>query len=236
MGLEEARAVEPHAWTARIPGIADPRGAGWSPFPLDAIENEIEALPGERFAAVGASPEDAGSRHERRRVPVDPLILDLSVGLETADAHPRKAQLGSAGRQTREVVLVRASPRPLKGHAAVLSDHVVSHDEGGLRDGVEARADGLGDRVAAFDTEADAIALANSGELGLAAYVMSGDRSRAMRVAGALDAGMVGINTGRVSCAAAPFGGVKGSGYGRSGGREGIDEYLETSYVAIAEP
>lgn len=118
----------------------------------------------------------------------------------------------------------------------MLSDHVVSHDVGGIRDGVEARADGLGDRVAAFDTEADAIALANSGELGLAAYVMSGDRSRAMRVAGALDAGMVGINTGRVSCAAAPFGGVKGSGYGRSGGREGIDEYLETSYVAIAEP
>ena len=90
--------------------------------------------------------------------------------------------------------------------------------------------------IAAFDTEAEAMALANSSELGLAAYVMSGDRSRAMRVAGAVDAGMVGINTGRVSCAAAPFGGVKGSGYGRSGGREGIDEYLETSYVAIAEP
>jgi succinate-semialdehyde dehydrogenase/glutarate-semialdehyde dehydrogenase len=88
--------------------------------------------------------------------------------------------------------------------------------------------------IAAFETEAEAIALANSSELGLAAYVMSGDRSRAMRVAGCLDAGMVGINTGRVSCATAPFGGVKGSGYGRSGGREGIDEYLETSYVAIA--
>ena len=64
---------------------------------------------------------------------------------------------------------------------------------------------------------------------------MSGDRARAVRVGGALEAGMVGVNTGRVSCAAAPFGGVKGSGYGRSGGREGIDEYLETSYMAIAE-
>ncbi len=78
------------------------------------------------------------------------------------------------------------------------------------------------------------LALANSTDMGLAAYVMSGDRGRAVRVAGALEAGMVGINTGRVSCAAAPFGGVKGSGYGRSGGREGIDEYLETSYIALA--
>jgi succinate-semialdehyde dehydrogenase / glutarate-semialdehyde dehydrogenase len=89
--------------------------------------------------------------------------------------------------------------------------------------------------IAAFDTEAQAIEMANSSDMGLAGYVMSGDRGRAVRVAGALEAGMVGINTGRVSCAAAPFGGVKGSGYGRSGGREGIDEYLETSYMAIAE-
>ena len=89
--------------------------------------------------------------------------------------------------------------------------------------------------IAAFDSEAQAIELANSSDMGLAGYVISGDRARAVRVAGALEAGMVGINTGRVSCAAAPFGGVKGSGYGRSGGREGIDEYLETSYMAIAE-
>ncbi len=89
--------------------------------------------------------------------------------------------------------------------------------------------------IAAFDTEPQVIALANSTDMGLAAYVMSGDRARALRVAEALEAGMVGINTGRVSCAAAPFGGVKASGYGRTGGREGIDEYLETSYMAIAE-
>lgn len=68
-----------------------------------------------------------------------------------------------------------------------------------------------------------------------AAYVMTGHRARAMRVGEALGAGMVGVNTGQVSCAAAPFGGVKGSGYGRPGGREGIDEYLQTSYMAIAE-
>lgn len=89
--------------------------------------------------------------------------------------------------------------------------------------------------VAAFDSEPEAIALANGTDAGLAAYVMTADRARAVRVASALEAGMVGVNTGRVSCAAAPFGGVKGSGFGRSGGREGIDEYLDTSYMAIAE-
>jgi succinate-semialdehyde dehydrogenase/glutarate-semialdehyde dehydrogenase len=90
--------------------------------------------------------------------------------------------------------------------------------------------------VATFDSEAEVIARANRPELGLAAYVMTGDLARAMRVAGRLEAGMVGVNRGRVSCAAAPFGGVKGSGSGRVGGREGLDDYLETSYVALPEP
>jgi succinate-semialdehyde dehydrogenase/glutarate-semialdehyde dehydrogenase len=90
--------------------------------------------------------------------------------------------------------------------------------------------------VSTFDTEAEAVALANSSELGLAAYVMTAELARAMRVSQALDAGMVGVNRGRVSCAAAPFGGIKGSGFGRAGGREGIDEYLATCSVALPEP
>jgi succinate-semialdehyde dehydrogenase / glutarate-semialdehyde dehydrogenase len=89
--------------------------------------------------------------------------------------------------------------------------------------------------IAPFDTEDEVIARANHCDLGLAAYVMGGDLARARRVAESLEAGMVGLNRGRVSCAAAPFGGVKGSGYGRSGGPEGLDEYLETTYVAIEE-
>ncbi|WP_040754463.1 NAD-dependent succinate-semialdehyde dehydrogenase [Nocardia transvalensis] len=87
--------------------------------------------------------------------------------------------------------------------------------------------------VTGFDDESDAIAAANATEYGLAAYVYTNDLNRALRVAEALDAGMVGINRGAISDAAAPFGGVKQSGLGREGGSEGIEEYLETKYIAI---
>ena len=87
--------------------------------------------------------------------------------------------------------------------------------------------------VIAFDSEADAIAAANDTEFGLVAYVYTRDIKRALRVCEALETGMVGLNQGMVSNPAAPFGGVKQSGFGREGGYEGIEEYLETKYVAI---
>jgi succinate-semialdehyde dehydrogenase/glutarate-semialdehyde dehydrogenase len=88
--------------------------------------------------------------------------------------------------------------------------------------------------VTAFSSEAEAIAAANRTEYGLTAYVYTRDLDRALRVAEALDVGMVGLNQGLVSNPAAPFGGVKQSGFGREGGFEGIGEYLETKYVALA--
>ncbi len=87
--------------------------------------------------------------------------------------------------------------------------------------------------VIAFDSEDDAIAAANDTELGLVAYVYTRDLKRALRVCEALETGMVGLNQGMVSNPAAPFGGVKQSGFGREGGYEGIEEYLETKYVAV---
>jgi len=87
--------------------------------------------------------------------------------------------------------------------------------------------------VVAFDTEEEGVALANDTEYGLVAYVFTEGFSRGMRVAEALDTGMVGLNAGVVSNAAAPFGGVKASGFGREGGLEGIEEYLETKYVGF---
>ncbi|HEX2071731.1 MAG TPA: NAD-dependent succinate-semialdehyde dehydrogenase [Thermoleophilaceae bacterium] len=87
--------------------------------------------------------------------------------------------------------------------------------------------------VIGFDSEDDAIAAANDTELGLVAYVYTRDFKRALRVCEALETGMVGLNQGMVSNPAAPFGGVKQSGFGREGGYEGIEEYLETKYVAI---
>ncbi len=80
----------------------------------------------------------------------------------------------------------------------------------------------------------DAVALANATEMGLTAYVYTRDLARGLRLCERLDVGMVGLNRGLVSDPAAPFGGVKQSGLGREGGYEGIDEYLETSYVAAA--
>jgi succinate-semialdehyde dehydrogenase / glutarate-semialdehyde dehydrogenase len=87
--------------------------------------------------------------------------------------------------------------------------------------------------VGAFDSEEAAIARANDTEYGLVAYVFTRDLKRALRVCEALETGMVGLNQGMVSNAGAPFGGVKQSGIGREGGTEGIEEFLETKYVAV---
>jgi succinate-semialdehyde dehydrogenase/glutarate-semialdehyde dehydrogenase len=87
--------------------------------------------------------------------------------------------------------------------------------------------------ITTFDTEEEAVAQANASEYGLTSYVYTRDLTRTIRMAEALEFGMVGVNTGLVSNPAAPFGGVKASGYGREGGFEGIDEYLETTYVSL---
>jgi succinate-semialdehyde dehydrogenase/glutarate-semialdehyde dehydrogenase len=88
--------------------------------------------------------------------------------------------------------------------------------------------------IATFSTEQQALAAANLTEYGLVAYVYTRDLARAFRVCEGIETGMVGLNQGVVSNAAAPFGGVKQSGFGREGGFEGISEYLETKYVAIS--
>lgn len=85
-----------------------------------------------------------------------------------------------------------------------------------------------------FETEAQAIDLANATDAGLAAYLYTRDVSRAWRVAEALETGMVGLNTGLISTEVAPFGGVKSSGIGREGSRYGIDDYVELKYLCLA--
>jgi succinate-semialdehyde dehydrogenase / glutarate-semialdehyde dehydrogenase len=87
--------------------------------------------------------------------------------------------------------------------------------------------------VASFQSTEDAIAAANDTEYGLVAYVFTRDLKRALTVCEGLETGMIGLNQGMVSNAGAPFGGVKQSGIGREGGNEGIEEYLETKYVAV---
>lgn len=87
--------------------------------------------------------------------------------------------------------------------------------------------------VVTFDSDDEAIALANNTEYGLIAYIYSSDLKRAIRTAEALEAGMVAINRGVISDPAAPFGGVKQSGLGREGGFAGIHEFLETKYIGV---
>jgi succinate-semialdehyde dehydrogenase / glutarate-semialdehyde dehydrogenase len=79
----------------------------------------------------------------------------------------------------------------------------------------------------------DAIARANDTDWGLVGYVITRDIDRAFTVSEKLEVGMVGLNSGIVSTASAPFGGIKQSGLGREGGRLGIEEYLETKYISV---
>jgi succinate-semialdehyde dehydrogenase/glutarate-semialdehyde dehydrogenase len=89
--------------------------------------------------------------------------------------------------------------------------------------------------ITGFDTEEEGIAAANDTEYGLAAYIYTRSLDRALRVAEGIESGMVGVNRGVISDAAAPFGGIKESGFGREGGTEGIEEYLDTKYIALTK-
>jgi succinate-semialdehyde dehydrogenase / glutarate-semialdehyde dehydrogenase len=84
-----------------------------------------------------------------------------------------------------------------------------------------------------FDSEEEAVALANASEYGLAAYLFTRDLGRAHRVGEALDYGMVAVNDGALGWVQAPFGGIKGSGDGREGGRQGLEEYLDVQYLSV---
>lgn len=87
--------------------------------------------------------------------------------------------------------------------------------------------------VSTFETEEQGVKMANNSIFGLAAYIFTENLSQAVRVSEALEYGMIGVNTGRISSAQAPFGGVKMSGFGREGGYYGIEEYLQTKYIGI---
>jgi succinate-semialdehyde dehydrogenase/glutarate-semialdehyde dehydrogenase len=90
--------------------------------------------------------------------------------------------------------------------------------------------------IVTFRTEDEAVALANATEYGLVSYAFTRDLNRGIRLGERIESGMLGLNAGVVSNAAAPFGGVKQSGLGREGGIEGIEEYLTTQYIGIADP
>src|SRR5262249_41893698 len=157
----------------------------------------------------------------------------IGLGPMISEAHVARLQAlveDAVARGARRVV--PGGPVPGTGHffaPVVLAD--VPEDARVMRDELF----GPVVAIATFDTEQEALRLANDCDAGLAAYLYTQDVARAMRVAGALEAGMVALNRGRVSCVATPFGGIKGSGDGLSGGPEGLEEYLVSQVLSLPE-
>ena len=185
------------------------------------IYKEFVDLLGQRVAKLVVGPGD------RPSVTIGPLID--SRGVDKADEHvqdalARGARLVTGGGRLTDGEFARGSfyaPTVLDG---VTPEMLISYEE----------TFGPVAGITQFTTEEEALRLANDSIYGLCAYFHTRDYARLLRVAEKLDYGIVGANTGIISAASAPFGGVKESGYGREGGSVGIDEYLDTKYVLVA--
>jgi len=188
-----------------------------------------------RFLVEASVAEEFGTRLAERMgglkvgrgqdvgVQVGPLIDDKAVTSVAAlvdDAVDRGARLLTGGRAP-------------EGGAGFFYPPTVLADVPADADAVRNEIFGPVAPITTFADEDEAIRLANATEYGLAAYAYTRDLARTIRLAERLETGMLGINTGLVSNPAAPFGGVKASGFGREGGFEGIEEYLDTTYVAL---
>ena len=184
------------------------------------IHDAFRAAMAERVAAlrVGVGTEPG--------VQIGPLIDDaavVKVRRHVEDALDRGAELVVGGEPVN-------GDRPVGGHFVtptlldgVTTDMLLSREE----------TFGPVAGLTVFDSEEEAIALANDTPFGLAAYLLTRDYARMLRVAERLEFGIVGANDGAPSVPSAPFGGVKQSGFGREGGDFGIDEYLNVKYVSI---
>ncbi len=179
------------------------------------VAEEFTARLAEAMGALRTAPgldpdSDVGAMiNDRALAKVDSLVSHAVQG--GASVATGASRLGRAGSFYAPTVLAGVAP-----DAAVLTEEIF----------------GPVAPVVSFRDETEALCLANAVEYGLASYVYTGDLGRGLRVAEALQSGMVGINQGVVSDPAAPFGGVKQSGTGREGGHEGLLEYLEPKYIA----
>ncbi|MBS1887636.1 MAG: NAD-dependent succinate-semialdehyde dehydrogenase [Actinobacteria bacterium] len=182
----------------------------------DPVADEFARLLSARIAALRVGPgTDEASE-------VGPLI----------DAESRDRVAGLVAAAADDGATVHVGGAPLSGPGYFFEPTVL--------EGVDPTGPLLGDEIfgpvapiVRFGSDEEAIELANDTEYGLVSYAYTRDLERALRVADALEAGMVAINRGLVSNAAAPFGGIKQSGLGREGGREGIEDYLDLKYVAL---
>lgn len=175
----------------------------------------------EKLAAAMNSELTVGDGTEEG-INVGPLID--SNGVEKVSKHIRDAVDKGAE------LLLGGHPHPLGGN--FYTPTLISNATGEM---LVAQEETFGPLAAVFpfDDEEDAVAMANDTPFGLAAYFYSRDLGRVWYVSEALEYGIIGVNTGLISNAAAPFGGVKESGLGREGGHQGLEEFLETKYLCI---
>jgi succinate-semialdehyde dehydrogenase/glutarate-semialdehyde dehydrogenase len=183
------------------------------------VAGEFAARLAEAAAALRVGP---GTEEGVRQGPLVDDAAVAKVEAHVADAVARGARVLCGGRRV----------RPREGLADRFYAPTVL--EGATPEMLVSREETFGPvaPVAPFRDEAEAVALANASRYGLAAYFFTRDASRLLRLAEALEYGVIGANDASPSTAQAPFGGTKESGFGREGGREGVEEYLESKYVS----
>jgi succinate-semialdehyde dehydrogenase / glutarate-semialdehyde dehydrogenase len=190
-------------------------------FVQRGVYDAVVSLLAEKVTRLVVGPGD------RPGVEIGPLIDERAlekVSEHVEDAVDHGARLLAGGTRVADGDLTRGAFYAPTVLADVTGEMLISHEE----------TFGPVAAVAQFDTEDEAIALANDTVFGLAAYFHTRDYARLLRVAERLEYGIVGANSGLISAANVPFGGVKESGYGREGGEVGIDEYLDVKYVLVA--
>ena len=190
-------------------------------FVQRGVYDDVVKLLAEKVGRMVVGPGD------RPGVTIGPLIdarALTKVEEHVSDAVGRGARLVTGGERLTADELARGSFYAPTVLADVTPEMLISREE----------TFGPVAGVTPFDTEEEAIRLSNDSPYGLAAYFHTRDYARLLRVAEKLDYGIVGANSGLISAANVPFGGVKESGYGREGGAFGIDEYLDVKYVLVA--
>jgi succinate-semialdehyde dehydrogenase/glutarate-semialdehyde dehydrogenase len=191
-------------------------------FVQRGVYDQVVSLLAEKVTRMVVGPGD------RPGVDIGPLIderaLDKVAG-HVEDAVRHGARLLAGGERLTGEELARGAFYAPTVLADVTPGMLISHEE----------TFGPVAALAPFDTEDEAIELANDTVFGLAAYFHTRDYARLLRVAERLEYGIVGANSGLISAANVPFGGVKESGYGREGGEVGIDEYVDVKYVLVGD-
>jgi succinate-semialdehyde dehydrogenase/glutarate-semialdehyde dehydrogenase len=189
-------------------------------FVQRGVYDEVVSLLAGKVTRMVVGPGD------RPGVQIGPLIDESALDKVTEhveDAVGHGARLLAGGERLSGEELARGAFYAPTVLADITPEMLISHEE----------TFGPVAGLASFETEDEAVALANDTVFGLAAYFHTRDYARLMRVAERLEYGIVGANSGLISAANVPFGGVKESGYGREGGEYGIDEYVDVKYVLV---